>query len=550
VTIEVDFSALLREAEAVPLPPPSIDFPPPEDGTSAGIPDPSPSARQAGPAPAPPTPPGQSPLPQPGLPGESGIDDTSAFAGQVAVALERLAPQSGQELGPHQIPPPEHSDLSTDITGWVMMAGRGAGKTYAGSRWMHAHCSKYPGTRARIIAPSFADAVASCIEGPSGILAASGHQVVWKPSHPGGAQLVWPNGSVCYVIGTPTPREVDRLRALTNCDIDWFEEAAANTQLVEVERQARLSRRNKGARRWIATTTPRPIKTIREWKKDPHVSVTTATAHSNRHADPQWLEELERMYRGTRLYRQEVLGEVLEDVEGALWSADDLDRSRIQDLAAFYEMLAATGRTVTRAAVGVDPANSTGTTGIVSVLTTDDRHLYVVRDSSMPGRSAEQWARVAVDDASGYNAVLVPENDSGGDAIRAVLKAADLLDEVTIMPATARGRGGKGTRAEPIALLWEREDFRGHLVGSFPLLEDQLTTFVPDAPGQDSPDRLDAMVWACTYLWSRASFSDVTSSWPNSAYGQPGAVQLRRPGEVLPWRSKSKAARHRKESAG
>lgn len=252
------------------------------------------------------------------------------------------------------------------------------------------------------------------------------------------------------------------------------------------------------------------------------------------------------MYRGTRLYAQEVLGQVLEDVEGALWNADNIDRSRVRDLADFYEFLAANGRSVSRAAVGVDPANSTGTTGIVAVLMTDDRHLYVVEDASAPGRSAEGWARTAVDTARRFDAVLVCENDSGGDAIRAVLKAADLMDEVSIFPATARGRGGKGTRAEPIALLWERDDFRAHLVGSLPLLEDQMLTFVPDLSGQESPDRLDAMVWAATYLWSRASFGDVTSSWPNSAYGQPGAVNIRRPGEVLPWRTRSRKAKEKR----
>ncbi len=337
-----------------------------------------------------------------------------------------------------------------------------------------------------------------------------------------------------------------------NCDTDWFEEAAANTQLVEAERQARLSRRRPGAGgvKWIATTTPRPLKVLREWKKDPSVVISHATAHDNPHADPLWLEELERMYRGTRLYAQEVLGQVLEDVEGALWAADNLDRSRIRDIADLYEFLGQTGRSITRAAVGVDPANSTGTTGIVAVLMSDDRHLYVVEDASMPGRTAEQWARQAVDLATKWNAVLVPENDSGGDAIRAVLKAADLLDEVSIFPARARGVGSKGVRAEPVSLLWERDDFRAHLVGSHPQLEDQMLTFVPDLAGQESPDRLDAMVWAATYLWARASFSEVSSSWPNSAYGKPGAVQMRRPGEVLPWRSSKAHGRHKKETAG
>jgi phage terminase large subunit-like protein len=277
--------------------------------------------------------------------------------------------------------------------------------------------------------------------------------------------------------------------------------------------------------------------------------VSHATAHDNPHADPLWLEELERMYRGTRLYAQEVLGQVLEDVEGALWAADNLDRSRVQDIADLYAYLEANGRSITRAAVGVDPANSTGTTGIVAVLMSDDRHLYVVEDASMPGRSAEQWARVAVDTALKWNAVLVPENDSGGDAIRAVLKAADLMDEVSIFPARARGVGSKGVRAEPISLLWERDDFRAHLVGTeMRQLEDQMLTFVPDLTGQESPDHLDAMVWACTYLWGRASFSEMSSSWPNSAYGQPGAVTVRRPGEVLPWRARSRHAK--KEKAG
>ncbi len=555
MTLEVDFTALLREVEELPPPnltaaaaclPPRVNSLPEPAAVAGPVPSESPAAA------APPLATDSEPSPRQessALAGGNGYaasaDGDGTFASQVATALERLAPTSGQALETHQLPPPEHDDPESSITGWVLQAGRNAGKTYAGSRWLHRRCSRYPGTRARIIAPSFADAVASCVEGPSGILAASDYTVVWKPSHAGGAQLQWPNGSVAYVMGTFTPRDVDRLRALTNIDVDWFEEAAANTQIVEAERQARLSRRRQGAK-WIATTTPRPLKTIREWRKDPSVAVSHATAHDNPHADPLWLEELERMYRGTRLYAQEVLGQVLEDVEGALWAADNLDRSRVRDIADLYAFLEANGRSITRAAVGVDPANSTGTTGIVAVLMSDDRHLYVVEDASMPGRTAEQWARQAVDTAVKWNAVLVPENDSGGDAIRAVLKAADLLDEVSIFPARARGVGSKGVRAEPISLLWERDDFRGHLVGSHPLLEDQMLTFVPDLSGQESPDHLDAMVWAATYLWARASFSEVSSSWPNSAYGQPGAISIRRPGEVLPWRARSRKAKEHK----
>lgn len=459
-------------------------------------------------------------------------DSEIAFAVQIAAALERIAPHSGDALAPHQIPPPEHADPESSVTGWVMLAGRNAGKTYAGARWLHEFMSARPKLRARIIAPSFGDAVASCIEGPSGILAASNYQVQWQPAHAGGAQLVWPNGSVCYVIGTPTPRDVDRLRAIGNVDADWYEEAAANPQIVEAERQARLSRRRKGAK-WIATTTPRPLKTIRDWKKDPAIRISAATAHDNKHADPLWLEELERMYAGTRLYAQEVEGKVLEDVEGALWKQEHLERSRVHDLVAFYEMMMESGQTIARAAVGVDPANSTGTTGIVAVVITDKRHLYVVEDKSQQGLTSDQWARRAVDLARQWDAPIIPENDSGGDAIRGVLKAADLMDDVTIIPATARGRGTKAARAEPIALLWERDDFRGHIVGTMPHLEDQLTTFV-EGVTKESPDRMDAMVWAATYLWSRASFGDLTAQFPNQAANTGNASQ-RRPGQHIRW---------------
>jgi phage terminase large subunit-like protein len=500
------------------------------------LPPPLPQTAQALP---PPPPPDAEPLftPQPDLPPAAVAvliddDDEPGFANAVAEALERLAPHSGQALASHQIPPPEHNDPESTVTGWVMLAGRNAGKTYAGARWLDRFMRERPKLRARIIAPSFGDAVASCIEGPSGILAASNYSVQWKPAHPGGAQLVWPNGSVCYVIGTPTPRDVDRLRAIGNVDADWYEEAAANPQIEEAERQARLSRRRKGAK-WIATTTPRPIKTIRDWKKDPAIAISAATAHDNKHADPVWLEELERMYAGTRLYAQEVEGKVLEDVEGALWKLGDLERSRISDLVAFHESLDARGASITQAAVGVDPANSTGTTGIVLSVITDDRHLYVLEDASEPGRSSEQWARAAVNLARLWDAVIVPENDSGGDAIRGVLKAADLMDDITIVPATARGRGGKAARAEPIALLWERDDFRGHIVGTMPKLEDQLTSYV-EGITKESPDRMDAMVWGCTFLWARASFNDVTTQFPSHMQA-PGRASSRRPGAMIRW---------------
>jgi phage terminase large subunit-like protein len=459
-----------------------------------------------------------------------------------------------------------------------MLAGRNAGKSYAGARWLHRMCNN-PGKpkRCRIIAPSFGDAVASCVEGPSGVLEASGNQAQWKPSHPGGAQIQWPNGSVCYVIGTPTPRDVDRLRAIGNIDYDWFEEAAANPQIKEAERQARLSRRRLGSK-WICTTTPRPLPEVRAWKQSsltqdkegnpltPTVVISEATAFDNPHADPLWLEELETTYAGTLLYQQEVLGKVLEDVAGAIWNAAKIERSRIAIPSGYdaTDALEALGFKIIRCAVGVDPANSSGLTGIVAVALCElpnqfnpvtgkpTRHLMVLEDCSTPGMSAEAWAAEAIRLAIKYDAPIVAENDSGGDAIRAVLKAADHLDRVSIFPARARGRGSKEVRAEPVALLWERDDFRGHMVGTQMIqLEEQMTTWVPDdkatAGPTGSPDRIDAMVWACTWLWVGTALGDVEVHLPahlraamgSSASRDPEQVKeaiLRPvPGQMQPW---------------
>lgn len=563
--IEVDFPELLRQARP---PDPYLDL---HSGSRNALPPPEPPAVCSYPTPQVPAGGGlpNGPLPadwvedrRPFTPRDE-VNAGDGFASLVAEALERQVPSSGRLLQAHQIPPRVHDDESSEVKGWVMLAGRNAGKSYAGARWLHRMCN-VPGRpkRCRIIAPSFGDAVASCVEGPSGVLEASGGQAVWKPSHPGGAQVQWPNGSVCFVIGTPTPRDVDRLRAIGNIDYDWFEEAAANPQLHEAERQARLSRRRLGSK-WICTTTPRPLPEIRAWKDDPTVCISEATAFDNPYADPLWLEELETMYAGTLLYQQEVLGKVLEDVAGAIWNASKIERSRIASL----DEAERQGYRIVKCAVGVDPANSSGLTGIVAVALAElqnaftasgrpTRHLLVLEDCSTPGLSAEAWAAEAVRLAYKYDAVVVAENDSGGDAIRAVLKAADHLDRVTVMPARARGRGSKQVRAEPVALLWERDDYRGHLVGQHPLLEQQMTTWVPDdkatAGPTGSPDRVDAMVWACTYLWTGSGMEGIEVHLPSHLRSQlPGAAggaQVKedilrpRPGAMAPW---ARAKRHK-----
>jgi phage terminase large subunit-like protein len=161
-------------------------------------------------------------------------DADVTIAAIVDAAVELLERPQPQE---HQLPPAEPWDL------WVTAGGRGSGKSFGGIAWLAQYAYDHPGMRARIIAPTFGDAVASCVEGPSGLkrLAPRG---TWKPSEPGGAMYDFGNGSKVWLIGTPTPNDVDRLRALGNIHVDFFEEFAANRQAAAAWEQAKLSRRN------------------------------------------------------------------------------------------------------------------------------------------------------------------------------------------------------------------------------------------------------------------------------------------------------------------
>lgn len=363
-----------------------------------------------------------------------------------------------------------------------MLGGRGAGKSHAGSIWLHdVLANRYDAVQARIIAPTQGDAINSAV---FGIQQRYPEQVEWKPTAPGGARLMWANGSVAHVIGTPGPREVDRLRAVTNITYDWLEEAAANPQLPAVVDQQIFSLRAPGAR-WIATTTPRPLKIIQDWMDDPKVAHTHGTAFDNPANPPDFLERLEASYpKGSRIYRQEVMGELLMAFEGALWNREILEETRWEDHPPLVRM-----------AVGVDPAVGPGTTGIIACGVTKDRELAVVNDSSHAG-SPEEWASLVADLTNFYEAPVVAEANQGGEMVKSVLNAAGVTTPVHLV----RASDSKRTRAEPVSLLWEAK--RAHIVGSLPLLEDELVSWVP-GPDSPSPDRLDAMVWAASWLQAK-----------------------------------------------
>lgn len=460
------------------------------------------------------------------------IDDlvTSLPPGTAEVLLAELTHEDEQAnlppLLPHQSPP------TTGWDGWLLTGGRGVGKTYAGARWIGDLAATTPGLRGRIIAPTLGDAVSSVVMDPQSGILASHPEAQLKRTGVEGVRVVWPNGATIWCVGTPTPSAVDRLRALTNIDADLFEEAAANPQLAGAVEQARLSRR--GLRldrpRWIATTTPRPLPTIREWiagGDGETVAVTRATTHDNPHT-PEAYRRLADKLKGTRSYRQEVLGEIVEEIEGALWSYEDLKRSRRADRATVLDGLSSV-------AIGVDPPSGSGTCGIVVVGLDGRDDVYVLDDYSLEDVTAGQWAdRVATAHQeyhalTGIEPVVVAEINQGGRMVTEVLRQADLS-----MPLkTVRAAQGKKTRAEPVALLWEAEEQHAFLspdqVDSLAKLEDQMLTWVP---GDFSPDRVDALVWAVTQLRNRPT-------------GQARVTVPGRSGVVIPRRgSTSSVARY------
>lgn len=400
--------------------------------------------------------------------------------------LEAVRAQQGQRwvspdrdaLEDYQQPPPG------DWTLWLFEGGRASGKTEAGSRYFARYMHANPGHRGRIIAPTFGDAVEACIEGPSGLLAVD-PDVRWLPSAPGGAKVIWPNGSEALVFGTPFPRDVDRFRAGGNRHIDWWEEMAANAMVGRAWDQAAFGLRLGDHPHSIATTTPRGTKEYRAIREMPGVARTHGTLFQNKHNPAVFVAQMRARYEGTRLGRQELQGELLDDAIGALWTREMFEH-RIEDVP-----------TLVRVVVAVDPAATSGEdaddTGIVVAGLGNDGHGYVLADRTchLP---PDQWAKRVHASYEEFSADrVVAEVNNGGEMVGVVLKTT----ETGMAYKSIHASRGKAIRAEPVAALYEQGKI--HHVGAFAALEDQCCQWVP-GEGEDSPDRLDALVWAITDL--------------------------------------------------
>lgn len=370
--------------------------------------------------------------------------------------------------------PPDDGDWQT----WLILAGRGWGKTRTGAEWIVEQAQTLPGTRWAIVAPTFADARDTCVEGDSGVLYCLGEQpAVWNRSL---GELVMANGSRIKLFSADEP---DRLRGPQHHGA-WCDELAA-WRYPDAWDQLQFGLRLGDRPRTVVTTTPRPTALVRRLHDRASTHITTGHTRENAaNLAPAALAELEATYAGTRLGRQELEGELLTDTPGALWTLAEIEAARVQE-----------HPDLDRIVVGVDPAVTSGEdadlTGIV-VVGRAGEDFYLLADRS--GRyTPDGTAQVAVGLLDDFDADrVVGEVNNGGDYIGTVLRHVDR----NVPYRQVRASRGKRVRAEPIAALYEQG--RVHHVGAFDDLEDQLCRWTPDDPG--SPDRMDALVWACSDL--------------------------------------------------
>ena len=365
---------------------------------------------------------------------------------------------------------------------WLILAGRGWGKTRTGAEFIREQVDAGYAQHIALVGPTAADVRDTMIEGESGLLGI--YPEAQRPRYePSKRRVTFHNGAVATAF---TADEPDRLRG-PNHDLAWADELAA-WRYPEAWDMLMFGLRIGNFPKVVATTTPKPIPLIRRLvgTEDGSVHLTKGSTFDNRpNLAASFLQEVLTRYEGTRLGQQELYAEVLDDVEGALWNREMLEEHRVTKHPG-----------LSRVVVAVDPAAGgkadNAETGIVTVGISEEGHGYVLADSSLRG-SPNDWGRAAI--AAYHNAqadLIVAEANQGGDMVLHTLRTVDRDVPVKMVHASR----GKRTRAEPVVALYEQG--RGHHHGFHADLEDQLCSWVPDV--SNSPDRLDALVWGFTEL--------------------------------------------------
>jgi phage terminase large subunit-like protein len=387
---------------------------------------------------------------------------------------------------PHQIAP-EGAWKS-----WVIMGGRGAGKTRAGAEWVRAQVE---GARpldtgralhVALVGETFDQAREVMVFGESGILACSppDRRPDWEA---GRKRLVWPNGAVAQLFSAHDP---DALRG-PQFDAAWVDELAKWKYAEEAWDMLQFALRLGPHPQQVVTTTPRNVQVLKAILNNPSTVVTHAPTEANRaYLAASFLEEVQTRYAGTRKGQQELEGLLLADVEGALWSSATIDALRVEAAPPLDRIVVAVDPAVT----GRETSDECGivVVGAVTEGPPQNWRAYVLEDASVKAATPTQWANAAIAAMHRHGAErLVAEVNQGGDLVETVLRSVDQLVPFRGLRA---GRG-KGLRAEPVAALYEQGRVR-HLRGLGTLEEQMCRMTAQGFQGRGSPDRVDALVWA------------------------------------------------------
>lgn len=386
---------------------------------------------------------------------------------------------------PSQLPPPG------DWSIWLILAGRGFGKTRAGAEWVKAVAQTEPDARIALIGANLGDARRVMVEGQSGLLAVSDpvEPPVWLPSL---RRLEWANGAVAMLYSAADP---ESLRGPEHSH-GWCDELAkwdnagnaAENAWMNYQMGLRLGRRP----RTLVTTTPRAVPLLKSLMQAKDIVIARGrTADNADNLAAGFVERMHALYGDTALGRQELGGEYLDEPEGALWTRSLIEARRVETIAPDALM---------RILVSVDPpASATGDAcGIIAAGIDKAGRGFVLADATVEKSSPEGWARAAGRLAEAWQAdAIVAEANMGGAMVESVMRAAGIELPIRLVHASR----GKTARAEPVAALYEAG--RVFHAGLFGALEDQLCGMMAggdyQGPGR-SPDRADALVWAMTEL--------------------------------------------------
>lgn len=420
------------------------------------------------------------------------LPDVERAAALEAMTEEQLATLTSDWrfwARPKQTPP--DGDWST----WLLRAGRGFGKSRAGAGWTSERAMETKRWIA-LVARTPADARDYMIEGPSGLLRTGKpeHRPIYEPSK---RRLTWPNGTWATIYSDEEP---DQLRGFSG-DTAWLDEFGKFRNAQDVWDNLQFGMREVSADRprRLITTTPRPIKILRMIEADPGTRTVTGSSYENRaNLDPTWFKDTISKYEGTRLGRQEIHAEILDETPGALWSLKQLDDHRIRRVEDIPDMQ--------RVVIGLDPNTAEpddeniglAECGIVVVGLGVDGRAYVLDDVSGHYGPAE-WARKSLAALDRYEGdAIIAETNQGGAMVANTLRA--VRRDIRVIEVHASR--GKATRAEPVAALYEQG--KVWHVGTHTTLEDQMTMFTPyGVAGGTTADRVDALVWALTHLFPK-----------------------------------------------